>query len=146
MEHHFHTRLNKTWGDGPPMSKASTILSRNSYGSRRVQRQTDPRCRMRQWKPFRETCNVRCHSCGSRLFHERFSRGKHRKLPNVHFIRSILRTPPFDAETFDIIISMGSHHTPATYKTFCAVARLAKPGGRFYLWLYRRPEISVNDI
>ncbi len=66
---------------------------------------------------------------------------RRRKAPNVHFIRGDLQAPPFDVNTFDIIISNGVlHHTPDTYKAFIEVAKLVKPGGRFYLWLYRKPE------
>ncbi len=66
---------------------------------------------------------------------------KFRKLPNVHFIQGDLQAPPFEVDTFDIIISNGViHHTPDTYKTFVEVAKLVKPGGCFYLWLYRKPE------
>jgi SAM-dependent methyltransferase len=70
-----------------------------------------------------------------------FGAERRRKAPNVHFIRGDLHAPPFDPNTFDIIISNGViHHTPNTYKTFIQVAQLAKPGGRFYLWLYPKPE------
>lgn len=66
---------------------------------------------------------------------------KRRKAPNVHFVRGDLQAPPFDAGTFDIVVSNGVlHHTPDTYKTFVEVAKLVKPGGKFYLWLYRKPE------
>ena len=64
-----------------------------------------------------------------------------RKSCNVHFIRGDLQAPPFDVSTFHIIISNGVlHHTPNTHRTFIEVAKLVKPGGRLYLWLYRKPE------
>lgn len=70
-----------------------------------------------------------------------FRAEKRRRSANVHFVRADLQAPPFDIGTFDLIISNGVlHHTPDTYKTFVAVARLVNPGGRFYLWLYRKPE------
>jgi SAM-dependent methyltransferase/uncharacterized protein YbaR (Trm112 family) len=57
----------------------------------------------------------------------------------VHFVQGDLQTPPFQAGTFDLIISNGVfHHTPNTYRTFVEVARLVKQEGRLYLWLYRR--------
>ncbi|MFH0989457.1 MAG: class I SAM-dependent methyltransferase [bacterium] len=60
---------------------------------------------------------------------------------HVQFIRGDLQHPPFNEETFDVIISNGVlHHTPDTYKTFVEVARLVKPNGKFYLWLYRKPD------
>jgi SAM-dependent methyltransferase/uncharacterized protein YbaR (Trm112 family) len=70
-----------------------------------------------------------------------FTAERRRKSPTVHFVRGDLQAPPFNANTFDIIISNGViHHTPDTYRTFTEVAKLAKPEGRFYLWLYRKPE------
>lgn len=70
-----------------------------------------------------------------------FAAEKCRRSPNVHFLRGDLQAPPFDVNSFDIIISNGViHHTPNTYKTFTKVAQLVKPGGHFYLWLYRKPE------
>jgi SAM-dependent methyltransferase len=70
-----------------------------------------------------------------------FTAERHRQSSHVHFVRGDLQAPPFQADTFDLIISNGVlHHTRRTYSTFIEVARLAKPGGRFYLWLYRRPE------
>lgn len=73
--------------------------------------------------------------------HSVFHAEKRRKSSNVHFVRADLQVPPFNIETFDLIISNGVlHHTPDTYKTFVAVAKLVNTGGRFYLWLYRKPE------
>jgi 2-polyprenyl-3-methyl-5-hydroxy-6-metoxy-1,4-benzoquinol methylase/uncharacterized protein YbaR (Trm112 family) len=70
-----------------------------------------------------------------------FTAEKHRKSPDVHFVQGDLQTPPFDKATFDLVISNGVlHHTPNTYRTFVEVSNLIKPGGRFYLWLYRKSE------
>lgn len=64
-----------------------------------------------------------------------------RRSANVHFVRGDLKLPPFDTDTFDLVVSNGVlHHTRDTYATFRVVAGLVKPGGRFYLWLYRKPE------
>lgn len=69
-----------------------------------------------------------------------FQAEQHRKSPNVHFVQGDLQAPPFGVDTFDLIISNGVlHHTPSTYVTFREVAKLVKAGGRFYLWLYRKP-------
>ena len=66
---------------------------------------------------------------------------KNRKSSDVHFVQGDLQTPPFGKDTFDLVISNGVlHHTPNTYKTFIEVSKLVKPGGRFYLWLYRKSE------
>jgi 2-polyprenyl-3-methyl-5-hydroxy-6-metoxy-1,4-benzoquinol methylase/uncharacterized protein YbaR (Trm112 family) len=57
----------------------------------------------------------------------------------VHFVQGDLQTPPFQAGTFDLIISNGVlHHSPNTYRTFVEVSQLVKEEGRLYLWLYRR--------
>ena len=63
-----------------------------------------------------------------------------RRSTSVHFVGGDLLSPPFEDATFDAIISNGVlHHTPDTARAFSRVARLVKPGGLFYLWLYRRP-------
>ncbi|HYH09810.1 MAG TPA: methyltransferase domain-containing protein [Thermoanaerobaculia bacterium] len=65
---------------------------------------------------------------------------RHRKSPDVHFVRGDLQAPPFAEAMFDLIISHGViYHTASTQRTFAAVARLVKPGGHFYLWFYRKP-------
>ena len=64
-----------------------------------------------------------------------------RTTANVHFVQGDLQRPPFAAETFDLVFSIGVlHHTPNTASTFRAIAPLVKPGGRCYVWLYRRAE------
>ena len=69
----------------------------------------------------------------------------HRKNPKASFARGDLQRPPLATESFDIVISNGVlHHTPNTYETFKKVAALVRPGGRFYLWLYRRPETFLR--
>jgi SAM-dependent methyltransferase len=66
-----------------------------------------------------------------------FRAERNRRSPNVGFIQGDLQHPPFDRDTFDLIVANGVlHHTPSM---FIEVAKLAKPGGRFYLWLYRKP-------
>jgi SAM-dependent methyltransferase/uncharacterized protein YbaR (Trm112 family) len=66
---------------------------------------------------------------------------RRRRIEGVHFIQGDLQAPPFRDGSFDLVFSIGVLHcTPSTSRTFQAVARLVKPGGRFYVWLYRRPE------
>jgi 2-polyprenyl-3-methyl-5-hydroxy-6-metoxy-1,4-benzoquinol methylase len=66
---------------------------------------------------------------------------KFRKSPDLHFIQGDLQTPPFDKNTFDLVISNGVlHRTPDTYSTFVEVSKLVKYEGRFYLWLSRKSE------
>jgi 2-polyprenyl-3-methyl-5-hydroxy-6-metoxy-1,4-benzoquinol methylase len=44
---------------------------------------------------------------------------KFRRSPHIHFVQGDLQAPPFEADTFDSIISDGVfHHTPDTHKTF----------------------------
>ena len=70
-----------------------------------------------------------------------FDAERRMKSLRAHFVQADLRTPPFAPEVFDAVTSVGVlHHTPDTYESFAAVARLVKPGGRLYVWLYRRPE------
>ena len=74
-----------------------------------------------------------------------FTAEKRRQSQNVYFLRGDLRTPPFAPETFDIIVSNGVlHHTPSTYEAFSQVAKIARTGGRFYLWLYRKPHTGLR--
>ena len=45
--------------------------------------------------------------------------------------------PPLQAESFDIVFSIGVlHHTPSTARSLAAVAPLVKPGGTLAVWLY----------
>lgn len=63
---------------------------------------------------------------------------KHRKEAGVHFAQGDLMRSSLASESFDLIASIGVlHHTPETEAAFREVARLVKPGGRFYIWLYR---------
>lgn len=68
-----------------------------------------------------------------------------RRAPDVLFVQGDLESPPLAEEAFDLVISIGVlHHTRDTARTFRAVARLVKPHGRLYVWLYRRPERFVG--
>ena len=60
---------------------------------------------------------------------------------NVQFVQADLHNSPIKDQTFDLAYSIGVlHHTPNTRVAFDSVARMVKPGGRLYVWLYRRPE------
>lgn len=64
------------------------------------------------------------------------------KPEKVHFVQGDLQRPPLPPETFDIIHSAGvPHHTPETLKTFKASRPPLKPGGTFYVWLYKFEKI-----
>jgi SAM-dependent methyltransferase/uncharacterized protein YbaR (Trm112 family) len=70
-----------------------------------------------------------------------FGAERKRKSGTVHFVQGDLQKPPFARGCFDIIVSNGVlHHAPSTKETFAAVAELVAPEGRFYLWLYRKPD------
>jgi SAM-dependent methyltransferase len=56
----------------------------------------------------------------------------------VHFVQANLQKPPLASDSLDIIHSAGVlHHTPNTLQTFRALRPLLKPGGTFYVWLYK---------
>ncbi len=56
----------------------------------------------------------------------------------VHFIQGDLQRPPLAPASLDIIHSAGVlHHTPDTLQTFRALRPLLRPGGTFYVWLYK---------
>jgi SAM-dependent methyltransferase len=57
---------------------------------------------------------------------------------NVSFVQGDLNDPPLAAESFDLVYSSGVvHHNRSTAESFAAVARLVKPGGQFYCFVYR---------
>ncbi|HKP35829.1 MAG TPA: class I SAM-dependent methyltransferase [Pyrinomonadaceae bacterium] len=56
----------------------------------------------------------------------------------VHFVQADLQNPPLAQSSVDLIHSAGVlHHTPNTLKTFRALRPLLRPGGTFYVWLYK---------
>lgn len=69
---------------------------------------------------------------------------------HVHFVQGNLQHPPLAPNTFDIIHSAGVlHHTPDTLTTFRALRPLLRPGGTFYVWLYKYERLVtpiVNSI
>lgn len=68
----------------------------------------------------------------------------------VHFVQGDLQRPPLGPGTVDIIHSAGVlHHTPNTLQTFRALRPLLRPGGTFYVWLYKYEKLVtpvVNSI
>jgi SAM-dependent methyltransferase/uncharacterized protein YbaR (Trm112 family) len=64
----------------------------------------------------------------------------------VHFIQADLQSPPLAPASLDLIHSAGVlHHTPDTRKTFRTLCSLLRPGGTFYVWLYKY-ERSVTPV
>jgi SAM-dependent methyltransferase len=56
----------------------------------------------------------------------------------VHFVQADLQQPPLPPESIDIILSEGTlYHTPDTHETFRRLAELLKPGGSFYVTLFK---------
>lgn len=66
------------------------------------------------------------------------------------YVQGNLLEVPFEPRSFDVVFSAGVlHHLPDTKRGFMALAPLVKPGGRFYVWLYRHEKFVtplVNAI
>lgn len=62
-----------------------------------------------------------------------------RSLANCHVIQADLMETPFADRSFDFIIADGVlHHTPDTRQAVRALFQKVKPGGQFFLYVYRR--------
>ncbi len=58
---------------------------------------------------------------------------------DVHFVQGSVLEPPFRPGSFDLVFSDGViHHTPDAEAAYAALARLVKPGGALYVWVYPR--------
>lgn len=58
---------------------------------------------------------------------------------NLHYVQGDVQHPPFAESTFDVVYSDGVlHHTNDTKKSFCALAPLVKPKGKYFVWLYKK--------
>jgi SAM-dependent methyltransferase/uncharacterized protein YbaR (Trm112 family) len=58
---------------------------------------------------------------------------------DVHVIQGDVQRLPFGPETFDYVSSdQVLHHTPDTFTSFEAIRRLAKPGARVAIYVYRQ--------
>lgn len=78
------------------------------------------------------------YSCGVERAeaHKRKFAGEHSR--RLCYVQGDVQHPPFDDDAFDAIYSDGVlHHTSSTRKSFDALAPLVKPGGLFFVWLYR---------
>ncbi len=59
---------------------------------------------------------------------------------NLQFVQADFDDPPFNKNTFDIIIANGSiHHTKDTFHSFRSLANLVKQHGKLYVWVYKKP-------
>jgi len=55
----------------------------------------------------------------------------------VTVLQGDLMRPPLEPESIDIVVSLGVlHHTPDARQSFLALARLVRPGGSMWVWLY----------
>jgi SAM-dependent methyltransferase/uncharacterized protein YbaR (Trm112 family) len=62
---------------------------------------------------------------------------EHNTSPLCHFVQASVFDPPLKHHVFDIVYSHGVlMMTPDTRRAFLAIAPLAKPGGKVYLWVY----------
>jgi SAM-dependent methyltransferase/uncharacterized protein YbaR (Trm112 family) len=64
----------------------------------------------------------------------------------IHFVQGDLQRPPLADRSVDLVHSAGVlHHTPDTRATFHRLCRVLKPGGTFYVWLYKH-ETGVTPV
>jgi SAM-dependent methyltransferase len=67
------------------------------------------------------------------------ARRDHGNAPNLHFAQADIMEPPFEARSFDFVVSdQVIHHTPDTVRAFATLAGLVAPGGQFSVYVYRR--------
>jgi len=65
----------------------------------------------------------------------------------LSYVQGNLMDAPFAPASFDVVFSAGVlHHTPDTRKAFLSLAPLVKPGGRYYVWLYRREPVVTAIV
>ena len=62
-----------------------------------------------------------------------------RDIPNVHIVQGNIFELPIRKHTFDLVWSNGViHHTPDAAAAHAALAKVVKPGGILYVWVYAR--------
>jgi SAM-dependent methyltransferase len=65
--------------------------------------------------------------------------------PNAHFVQASVAAPPLRDETFDIVFCSGVlHHTPDTYRSFCGLPPVVKPGGYLHIYVFRKSDWPVR--
>ena len=63
------------------------------------------------------------------------------------FVRGDILSSPFAPEAFDIVWSQGViHHTGETREAFRALARLVRPGGLLYVWVYPKKRTRYMKV
>ncbi len=59
--------------------------------------------------------------------------------PRIAVVQGSVLEAPFRDESFDLVFSDGViHHTPDAHAAYLELARLVKPGGALYVWVYPR--------
>ncbi|MEQ8765551.1 MAG: methyltransferase domain-containing protein [Planctomycetota bacterium] len=67
--------------------------------------------------------------------------------PSVLRVRGDLRHPPLAPQSFDLVFCDGVvHHTPDARQAVSALARLVRPGGYLYLWVYPRGSVLWESV
>lgn len=67
-----------------------------------------------------------------------------RGFPNISVIEADLLYPPLRGATFDVVWSEGVIVcTPDPRAAFASLARLVRPGGRLYVWVYSSERLSI---
>ena len=57
--------------------------------------------------------------------------------PRITVVQGSVLAPPFQDAAFDLVFSDGViHHTPDAAGAYARLARLVKPGGALYVWVY----------
>jgi SAM-dependent methyltransferase len=65
--------------------------------------------------------------------------------PAVAVVQGSVLAPPFRPGSFDLVFSDGViHHTPDARAAYLALARLVRPGGALYVWVYP-PEGALRE-
>lgn len=68
-----------------------------------------------------------------------------RDLPNVRLVQGDILRPPFAPASFDFVYSLGVlHHTIDPEAGFQALARLVRPGGAIFVWVYSKSRRWTN--
>lgn len=63
----------------------------------------------------------------------------------VQYVQGNLVQPPFKEGSYHIVYSSGViHHTPSSKNSFASLSRMPRPGGRLYVWVYRKRALPVR--
>src|SRR5688572_15442356 len=67
--------------------------------------------------------------------------------PFLHFVQASAFALPFAPQSFDVVYSRGVlHHTYSTHRAFLSMAKVARSGGRVYLWVYGPGSIAASPL